>query len=54
MNSRNKIKWCQQQQFQPQTKQLPQTKEVKLDNSLTLLHRGHGPRVPCRDVRIEG
>ena len=34
--------------------QAPQTKEAKLDNSLTLLHRGHGPRVSCRDVRIEG
>ena len=54
MNSRNKIKWCQQQQFQPQTKQLPQTKEVSVDERLTAIHIGHGPRVPCRNVRIEG
>ena len=54
MNSINKIMWCQQQQLQQQTKQLPQTKEASVDERLTLLHIDHGPRVPCRNVRIEG
>ena len=46
--------WCQQQQLQQQTKQLPQTKEASLDERLTFRHRSHGPRVPFRNVRIEG
>ena len=54
MNSINKKTWCQQQQLQQQTKQLPQTKEVSLDGRLTAIHSGHGSRVPCRNVRIEG
>ena len=49
----NKKTWCQQQ-LQQQTKQLPQTKEAALDERLTSIHSGHGPRVPCRNVRIEG
>ena len=50
----NKKIWCQQQQLQQQTRQLPQTKEASLDERLTVLHCGHGSRVPCRNVRIEG
>ena len=46
--------WCQQQQLQQQTKQLPQTKEASLDGRLTAIHRSHGSRIPCRNVRIEG
>jgi len=46
--------WCQQQQLQQQTKQLPQTKETSVDERLTVRHRSHGPRVPFRNVRIEG
>ena len=46
MNSINKKTWCQQQQLQQQTKQLPQTKEATLDEKLTAIHRSHGPRVP--------
>ena len=48
----NKLKiWCQQLQ---QTTQLPQTNEASVDKKLTAKHIGHGPRVPCRNVRIEG
>ena len=46
--------WCQQLQLQQQTTQLPQTKETSLDERLTLIHCGHGSRVPFRNVRIEG
>ena len=35
-------------------KKLPQTKEASFDERLTAIHTGHGPRVPFRDVRIEG
>ena len=30
------------------------TKEASLDERLTVPHTGHGSRVPCRNVRIEG
>ena len=30
------------------------TKEASLDEKLTASHTDHGPRVPCRNVRIEG
>jgi hypothetical protein len=46
MNSINKKIWCQQQQLQQQTTQLPQTKEPSVDERLTLLHTDHGSRVP--------
>ena len=47
----NELKiWCQQLQ---QTTQLPQTNETSLNERLTVCHSGHGPHVPCRNVRIE-
>ena len=46
--------WCQQQQLQEQTTQLPQTKVASLDERLTAKHRSHGSRIPFRNVRIEG
>ena len=30
------------------------TNKRSVDERLTVAHIGHGPRVPCRDVRIEG
>ena len=33
---------------------MPQTQEASADERLTIGHTGHGPRVPCRNVRIEG
>ena len=48
INKKNGVKQLQQ------TKQLPQAKEASVDEKLTGTHTGHGPRVPCRNVRIEG
>ena len=51
-------KQCQQIDIKnptiPTTSNTIATKEISVDKRLTVLHSGHGPRVPCRNVRIEG
>ena len=54
MNSINKKYGVNNNNYNNKQQQLPQTKETSVDERLTVLHSGHGPRVPCRNVRIEG